>query len=174
MEIHQVSRIAALALVTRAPAGAFVEEARADGSLELWPAPGLVDRIETHSGPALVVAPRFPPELVRSIRDRGLEAPQATTFEFGLNLLLDRWTPVLLEARIPALENVGAYAFFERIDARHAVILADALSGSPSGIIHSLRPTNAAGFVSLFERMTENRVNPCGMAEHPGRQHRVS
>ena len=158
-EIRQFMRTSAVVLMTPVPVESLIHEALAEGSIELLPVDVLRKKIDQLSHPALLVGASFQPELIQSLKSKGLLFSNGTTLQFAMNLLVDGWCQiVLLTADIPGMTDANELAIFHQVKAKQLAILASSLPGTPSAIICIEKPQKADDYTALFEQIAGHRT----------------
>jgi DNA-binding NtrC family response regulator len=165
-DIRRFVNTSAVAFVAEVSTELLVQDALADGSIELLSVPDFLAISGHLPQPALLVGPRIQPHLSRAIVDDGLRVSCARTLQFAMNLLVDGWCQiVLVEADIRGLGERDKLAIIHRINSQTVAILASAMADTPPGISLNKKPQTPAQFIRLFERIVQNRSWICGLAE---------
>lgn len=163
-EIRQLVMTSAVVFLTDKPIQSLIEEALANGSIEVVFAADAIANISQLEQPVLLIGTGARPHVVQRLRDEQLRFSVATTLQFATNLLVDGWCQiVLLEVDIPGLTPPDKLSVFHRIDIKHLAILASA--GSSSGITCSAKPSQSGLLISLLEHTAGSRPGYCGRQE---------
>jgi len=168
-EIQKLSKTSALVLMTEGSTTPLIDEALADGRLELSQASSLVMKLTELSKPALIACRRLNPALIQAMRDAGLQVRVANTLQFALDLLEGRRTQIaVLRFQMPGMKDDDAWVIFRRINLELLAVLAAALPNTPSRVVHWTKPQNASQFLELLDHVAAVCTSPCGLVEQFG------